>query len=113
MTARVQAGYGSVSKGPYKCLVHTVAFERNRGIHDLLALNLNGHFLEYLSASFSMSCKECGVNATNDISFASEEQLLAKLSSFVHIDDCCKVSINSLINTKYKKGDRTPPCLTP
>ena len=79
-------------------------FGRNRSIHDLLALNLNRHLLEYLSATFSMSCKEIGVNATNDISSASEGQLLATLSSFVYIDDCCEVSINTLI--KYKKeGD--------
>ena len=106
-------GNGSVSKGPHKCLITRLPFERNRRIHDLLALNLNRHFLEYLSVTFSMSCKEFGVNATNDISSASEGQLLATLSSFVQIDDCCKVSINSLINTKYKNEERTPPCLTP
>ena len=99
MRARVQAGYGSVFKGPHKRL----PFERNRSIHDLLALNLNRHLLEYLSATFSMSCKEIGVNATNDISSASEGQLLATLSSFVYIDDCCEVSINTLI--KYKKEE--------
>lgn len=49
------------------------------------------------------------------MSFASEGQLLPLLSSFVHVEHCSKVSINSLVNTKYvyKNEDSTPPCFTP
>ena len=33
-------------------------FKRNRRIHDLQALNLSRHFLEYMPKIFSMSCKD-------------------------------------------------------
>lgn len=55
-----------------------------------------------------MCCKELDVNATSDRSFASEGHLLTTLSKFLQMDECCKVSIDSLINTLYKNEDKTP-----
>ena len=89
--------------------VHTNAwftwlpFKRNRRILDLLALNLNRHLLDYLSATFSMSCKEFGANGSNDISSASKGQILATVISFVHIDDCC-ISISVENYQVQKRG---------
>lgn len=88
MKARVQRGYKNVCNGPPNARFTLLPFDRNRRLHVLLALNLNRHLLKHLSATFSMSYKEFGVNASNDISSASEKQLLATLISFVHMDDC-------------------------
>ena len=66
--------------------------------------NLNRPFLAYLSATFSMACKEFGVNLTIDISTASEEQWCATLSTFVHMEDCCKVSWLGLYNNDWTRS---------
>lgn len=66
-------------------------------------------FFKYSFAMFNILCKEIGVRPIKEISSANVGQLLATFNSFVQVEQCSKVSINSLMNTKYKNEDNTPP----
>lgn len=85
----------------------------NVNTQDFDALNLKRHLHEYEYATSNNIWSCTGEVEMNDRSSASEGQLLLtpRTPEFGLLSS--KSFIKSLINTKYKKVDNTPPCRTP